>query len=154
MNAEKKPSLKVKMKIRRRPERWRSGFETSTFRWSALVPLKEQSLRSAPSGRNSEQGLAPRSKYSRRYAAEYFGYRKSLRLREQTAGVRRRFFDSFTAVSLRRQRNGGEYKVKTLKKTAFLFPVLGSKKLLSTNNRIKIHKPSLFPPRFYYIIHL
>jgi len=38
---------------------------------------KEQSLRSAPSGRNSEQGLAPRSKYSRRYAAEYFGHRKS-----------------------------------------------------------------------------
>ncbi|MBQ4643059.1 MAG: hypothetical protein IJB66_02410, partial [Oscillospiraceae bacterium] len=37
----------------------------------------EQSLRSAPSGRNSEQGLAPRSKYSRRYAAEYFGHRKS-----------------------------------------------------------------------------
>ena len=38
---------------------------------------EEQSLRSAPSGRNSEQGLAPRSKYSRRYAAEYFGHRKS-----------------------------------------------------------------------------
>ncbi|MBP1575552.1 MAG: hypothetical protein J6C34_08075 [Oscillospiraceae bacterium] len=43
----------------------------------------EQSLRSAPSGRNSEQGLAPRSKYSRHYAAEYFGYRKSRHLKEK-----------------------------------------------------------------------
>ena len=49
-----------------------------------LSPLpKEQSLRSAPSGRNSEQGLAPRSKYSRLYAAEYFGHRKRHCLKEK-----------------------------------------------------------------------
>ncbi|MBQ5357527.1 MAG: hypothetical protein IIU57_04790 [Oscillospiraceae bacterium] len=67
-----------------------------------LSPLGEQSLRSAPSGRNSEQGLAPRSKYSRLYAAEYFGHRKSLRLREQTAGVKAclwRFYLRFFAPS-------------------------------------------------------
>ena len=39
-----------------------------------LPPLpKEQSLRSAPSGRNSEQGLAPRSKYSRRMPQNILG---------------------------------------------------------------------------------
>ena len=43
----------------------------------------EQSLRSAPSGRNSEQGLAPRSKYSRRNAEEYFGHRKNGILRQE-----------------------------------------------------------------------
>ena len=36
------------------------------------LPL-EQSLRSAPSGRNSEQGLAPRSKYSRRMLQNILG---------------------------------------------------------------------------------
>ena len=40
-------------------------------------------MRSAPSGRNSEQGLAPRSKYSRLYAAEYFGHRKSMFLKRK-----------------------------------------------------------------------
>ncbi len=34
---------------------------------------REQSLRSAPSGRNSEQGLAPRSKYSRRMPQNILG---------------------------------------------------------------------------------
>ena len=47
----------------------------------------EQSLRSAPSGRNSEQGLAPRSKYSRLYAAEYFGHRKSWLSPQVTEGL-------------------------------------------------------------------
>ena len=81
-----KPGDKTILKTVADSERQRSGLRIAFVKAVHFVPLKEQSLRSAPSGRNSEQGLAPRSKYSRRYAAEYFGYRKSLQLREQRRG--------------------------------------------------------------------
>ncbi|MBQ5897956.1 MAG: hypothetical protein IIW81_05780, partial [Oscillospiraceae bacterium] len=71
----------------------------SQFSGGAFCPLEEQSLRSAPSGRNSEQGLAPRSKYSGALCRRIFWAPQEFALREQTAGVEaflwqlyRRFF--------------------------------------------------------------
>ncbi|MBQ6580244.1 MAG: hypothetical protein IIX33_05410 [Oscillospiraceae bacterium] len=61
--------------------------------------------------------MAPRSKYSRRYAAEYFGHRKSLRLREQTAGVRKLFFQAEARFLLFTKETEPELKQKSPQKT-------------------------------------
>ena len=50
--------------------------ETNLARRCLAPPPDERSLRSAASGGRSEQGTAPRSKISRRYADEIFGNRK------------------------------------------------------------------------------
>ena len=70
------------------PERG-GGFSVADRKDGRVQPPlpKEQSLRSASCGRYSKQGLAPRSKYSRLYAAEYFGHRKSWGTIEDGGGI-------------------------------------------------------------------
>ena len=53
-----------------------ASWETHFARLCRETPPDERSLRSAASGGRSEQGTAPRSKISRRNAAEIFGHRK------------------------------------------------------------------------------
>ena len=62
-------------------------------------------MRSASCGRFSERGLAPRSKYSRRNAEEYFGHRKSLLTRERQQGLENFSFRCHP-VSFGYKRNG------------------------------------------------
>ena len=78
-------------------------------------------------------------------------------MREQTAGVRKRFFDGSTAVSLRCQRNGGKYKRKTIPQS-FAQGSCSLRILLSPHpsfcNKLQKSTCTLAVPKIFCGIHL